>query len=268
MRPAFVISGALTGLIVAAILGVLVVVPLSLARAGGPLLAGVYSHLGMAIAGQRSAPSTLPTAQGGGFGFRGTQTAQEAYIGSCAQCHGADADGGGPFGRSTVPPASNLVSHDTQEKSDAELFWIIKNGVSFTAMPGYANQYQDAEIMNMVQYIRSLAKAPPQPIQVPAPTSQQLASASPTGSSAERGAAVYFAQGCQDCHGATGNAPGNLALRDVGEADQAIRRGRPGMPAYTTDKLSDSELNDVIAYMRTWPRPTGGQGGERDGRTG
>ncbi|MBV8084444.1 MAG: cytochrome c, partial [Chloroflexi bacterium] len=143
-------------------------------------------------------------------------------------------------------------------KSDAELFWIIKNGVSFTAMPGYANQYQDAEIMNMVQYVRSLAKSPPQPIQVPAPTSQQLASASSSGSAVERGAAVYFAQGCQDCHGATGNAPGQLALRELGEPNQAVRRGRPGMPAYSTDKISDSELNDVLAYMRSWPRPSGG----------
>jgi mono/diheme cytochrome c family protein len=259
MRAAFIISGAVTGLIVAAVLGVVLVVPLSLARAGGPLLAGVYSHLGMGMAGARSAPSAAPSPPGRGFGFGGTETAHEAYLGSCAQCHGADGDGGGPFGRSTDPPATNLASHDTQEKSDAELFWIIKNGVSFSAMPGYATEYQDAEIMNMVDYVRSLAKAAPPAIQVPAPTSQQLASANPSGSSAiERGTAVYYAQACQDCHGATGNAPGQLALRDVGEANQAIRRGRPGMPAYGTDKITEAELNDVIAYMRSWPRPSGG----------
>ena len=44
-----------------------------------------------------------------------------------------------------------------------------------------------------------------------------------------RGAALYFAQGCQLCHGATGNAPANLSLPARRRA-----RGRPRHPAGKT----------------------------------
>ena len=68
-----------------------------------------------------------------------------------------------------------------------------------------------------------------------------------------RGAAVYFAQGCQLCHGPVGDAPANLGLARGGgpEAVRAIRQGRPGMPTYTTSQLSDSELSDLQAYLAT-----------------
>ena len=62
--------------------------------------------------------------------------------------------------------------------------------------------------------------------------------------------AVYHAQGCHLCHGAVGHAPGDLSVHE-GDAE-TIRRGKSGMPAYGTDRLSAAELTDLLAYMRTF----------------
>jgi mono/diheme cytochrome c family protein len=150
------------------------------------------------------------------------------------------------------------------EKSDAELFWITRNGLSFTAMPGFGDQYSDQDIWQIVAYIRSLQNGQPAAVNVPSTTLAQLETADPAGAAAQRGAAVYFAQGCQSCHGPVGDAPGNLALRGGGESG-AIRRGRPGMPAYGTDLISAAQLADLQAYMATFAGSRGrAPGGERE----
>jgi mono/diheme cytochrome c family protein len=188
---------------------------------------------------------------------RAIDAGRYAYTGSCATCHGATGDGKGIFGQDTYPPATDLTSPAAKAKSDAELFWITKNGLSFTGMPAFARQYQDQDIWALVSYVRALQQGRASAISMPILTVAQLAVADPNGDATARGAAVYFAQGCQLCHGAVGDAPGQLALRE-GESD-AIRRGRSGMPAYGTDRVSAAGLNDLLTYLGTF-------GGGRRGR--
>jgi mono/diheme cytochrome c family protein len=87
-------------------------------------------------------------------------------------------------------------------------------------------------------------------VSVPAPTAQQLAFADPHGSATQRGAAVYFAQGCADCHGPAGIAPGELALSGPSDAS-AIRGGGLGMPRYPEARLPDAQLADLLAFVAT-----------------
>lgn len=189
---------------------------------------------------------------------RATQAGRDAYVGSCAVCHGANGDGRGAFGQATYPQATDLLSDEAKEMSDGQLFWITKNGLSFTGMPGFGEQYTDQDIWSIVNYIRQLQRGQAAGIDIPAPTSAQLSFADPSSNdAAARGAAVYFAQGCQYCHGAVGNAPGDLGLHE-GEM-RTVRRGERGMPAYGTDLITDVQLSDLSAYIRTFAR-----GGERD----
>ena len=139
-----------------------------------------------------------------------------------------------------------------QEKSDAQLFWILKNGLSFAGMPAFGQQYDDQTLWALVSYMRALPKGSGA-LAVPTPDATQLAMADPQGDPVHRGAAVYFAQGCANCHGAVGNAPGELRLRGADrEAQQAVRQGRNGMPAYNQAQITNAELNDLIAYMGTF----------------
>jgi mono/diheme cytochrome c family protein len=182
---------------------------------------------------------------------RAVLAGRDAYTGSCASCHGADGKGNGVYGQATYPPATDLTTENAREKNDAELFWITKHGLSFTGMPGFGDQYSDQDIWSLVSYLRALQGGQTAAVQVPQTTKAQLQQADPHGDATQRGAAIYFAQGCADCHGAVGNAPANLALRGAGETG-AIRRGRPGMPAYGADKISSADLQALEAYMATF----------------
>jgi mono/diheme cytochrome c family protein len=251
------LAGSWRSLLLGIVVGVVGVMGVGLV-VGGPLIIAhrtdlplerLYGSYAVSLIARLSAGSEQNPLAGN---RRALISGRDAYTGSCAQCHGAKGDGRGVFGQATYPQATDLTSHDAKEKSDAELFWITKNGLSFTGMPGFGNQYDDQQIWAIVTYIRALQNGQPQAIAVPTPTSDQLAMANPTGSAVERGAAVYYAAGCHTCHGAVGNAPGELALFGAREVDEAVRRGRRGMPAYSQDQISDADLADLAAYMSTF----------------
>jgi len=104
--------------------------------------------------------------------------------------------------------------------------------------------------------------------------SAETSSPAPTGSPSalpgdpNNGAQVFSQQGCTTCHGASleggigaklnpiQHFPGVADPLDPNYLRMTIRNGRSGdagfsaqMPAFTPDKLSDKDLNDVIAYI-------------------
>ena len=184
---------------------------------------------------------------------RALEAGRAAYTGSCAVCHGAKGDGRGVFGPATYPDATDLTSAATKDKTDAELFWIVKNGLSFTGMPGFAQIYRDEDIWSIVTYLRALQRAGTTAIDVPPATAADLSAADPYGDPTSRGAAVYYAQGCALCHGANGEAPGDLFIRGRIETE-IVRKGAQGMPAYGRDRISDQELKDLEAYLLRFAR--------------
>src|SRR5580658_8003625 len=55
----------------------------------------------------------------------------------CAACHANDGSGDTPLGKRTYPPAPDMRLPATQQLTDGELFFIIQNGIRFTAMPAW-----------------------------------------------------------------------------------------------------------------------------------
>jgi mono/diheme cytochrome c family protein len=259
--------GLLLGVAGAGLIAAVVLAPLAIAHRQDLPLERSYGNVAVSLAARLNGGGATNPLAGNP---RAVRAGLDAYTGSCAVCHGADGKGKGAFGQATYPPATDLTTHDAKEKSDAELFWIIKNGLSFTGMPGFGDQYTDNDIWSMVSYVRALQSDQATPIVVPTPTTAQLAAADPHGDAVQKGAAIYFAQGCQTCHGAVGNAPAEMALRGGGrEASFAVRRGRRGMPAYGPDQISDAELADLSAYMNTFAGRFGGsEGGFGQGNEG
>jgi mono/diheme cytochrome c family protein len=84
---------------------------------------------------------------------------QEVFLGSCAQCHGANARGDADLGRSMNPPAMDLSSTHVQHWSDAELFWIIQNGVRLTGMPSWKSSISDNDTWKLARFIHKLPAA-------------------------------------------------------------------------------------------------------------
>lgn len=73
----------------------------------------------------------------------------------CVLCHGADGTGNTPLGKQLQ--AANLRSKDVQKKTNAELHKIVHDGQ--TNMPPFGDQLSDAQINQVIKYVRSLAKS-------------------------------------------------------------------------------------------------------------
>jgi mono/diheme cytochrome c family protein len=82
--------------------------------------------------------------------------ARDHFAEHCALCHSDDGSGKTEIGEGMYPPASDLRQPETQELSDGELFQIIRNGIRFTGMPGWAGADTDEEIWKLVLILRHL----------------------------------------------------------------------------------------------------------------
>lgn len=82
--------------------------------------------------------------------------ARDHFADHCATCHGNDGGGMTQINAGLYPPAPDMRQAETQQLSDGELFYIIKNGVRFTGMPGWGGE--DEENWKLVLFIRHLPK--------------------------------------------------------------------------------------------------------------
>jgi mono/diheme cytochrome c family protein len=78
------------------------------------------------------------------------------YATDCSMCHGPDGHTPTDSGRWMYPRASDLTSPVVQRYSDAELFWIVKNGIRLSGMPAFGRVESDEHIWNVVHYVRTL----------------------------------------------------------------------------------------------------------------
>jgi len=62
------------------------------------------------------------------------------------------------LGRGLYPKPPDLRLPESQKLSDGELFWVIENGVRFTAMPAFSNPGSRDDSWKLVQFIRHLPR--------------------------------------------------------------------------------------------------------------
>jgi mono/diheme cytochrome c family protein len=90
--------------------------------------------------------------------------------------------------------------------------------------------------------------------QTPAPAAAQAAAGN-----AENGKRVFMKETCFFCHGTVGQGAGTTGARltpparNVAGFIRYIRRPAGTMPAYTEKVVSDQDLTDVYAYLRSVP---------------
>lgn len=83
---------------------------------------------------------------------------RRVYVRLCVRCHGPEGRGDGEAAAGATP--SDLTAAQlTYGSSDGELFSVIHDGTS-PDMAGYAERMSDTDIWNVVNYIRSLKRAP------------------------------------------------------------------------------------------------------------
>lgn len=76
------------------------------------------------------------------------------YKAKCAGCHGPDGKGETPAGKATK--ARDLCSEDVKKETDDEWASIIIKGKN--KMPSYDKKLTDAEVKEVIAYMRSFCK--------------------------------------------------------------------------------------------------------------
>jgi cytochrome c6 len=82
------------------------------------------------------------------------QTGEATYKAKCAMCHGADGLGNTPVGKNMK--VRSFRSPEDIKATDADLVKQTKDGVG--KMQGYAGKLNDAQIQDVVTYIRTPAE--------------------------------------------------------------------------------------------------------------
>jgi len=180
------------------------------------------------------------------------------YAQNCASCHGEKGDGGIGIPLS-LPSFQAIVDNDFLKQT-------ILHGREGRVMPSFS-YFSEAEVDALVKHMRSWYKG-----KVP------LYSSVSVKGNAEHGKPL-FEKHCASCHGVTGEGghgtgvtfsrPRNLpimppSLQNPGylasAKDEMIKatlvKGRDGTPMLSAGKLGlkDTEINDIVAYVRSFEK--------------
>jgi mono/diheme cytochrome c family protein len=179
---------------------------------------------------------------------------KELFDRVCAPCHGADGAGDLAKGISN----SDFLA----QASDRFLLETIAKGRSNTAMPSWS-RFTNRELGNLLSFLRSLQMKP-----VQSESMALVRNGSVRGDSV-RGDSLFYAL-CSRCHGRYGEGDLGPAIlnRDFLSAATdgflfgTIARGREHTPMFgwtsqarAGKKLIAADVRDIIAFMRTAPRP-------------
>lgn len=221
------------------------------------------------IAAQPVAQAFRPAAQHG----------KAVYDAHCVECHGESGHGDGPAAPFLHPHPRDftlgkykLRSTETgSAPADADLIRSVRQGVYGTAMPSWDRVLPDADINDVVAYLKTLAP------QFASETPKAIDAAVNTPSSPEsieRGKNVYAKLQCGKCHGDDGRGSGAVTrtfedewkqpmtaadltepwtFRGGGTSRDVFLRFRAGMtgtpmPSFA-DAASDADLWDLANYV-------------------
>jgi len=77
------------------------------------------------------------------------------YKRHCVACHGAPGVAPEPFSLGMMPPPSAIV-RVARQRSPAELFWVIENGIKMSGMPAWKYRLSDDEQWELVALLKEL----------------------------------------------------------------------------------------------------------------
>jgi len=186
---------------------------------------------------------------------------ERLYLQSCALCHGTDGHGRTELGRSMYPPAMDLTSPHVQHWNDAELFWIIQNGVRLTGMPSWKSTFNEQDMWTLVNFIHNLLRVETELAAIAdSPAKSDLER--PRGKLIEYGRTLYRQEGCFMCHrlnGEGGKVGPDLTVEGIrGRTDEWLIGHFKDPPAYTPGSimpafknLTGEQLKALTAFLQS-----------------
>lgn len=195
------------------------------------------------------------------------------YATGCLPCHGAPGVAPSPVTRQMLPVPPDLADRHG-ELDPEELFWVVKHGLKYTAMPGWLAQERDDEVWAMVAFLQRLPQLDDHQFQRLA--HGELASRlgrGPVGDSvglapldAETSALSPALINCVRCHGRDGAGRDHGAFpRLTGLSEDYLRasleafasgRRQSGVMQLAVTGLGDDELAGLARYFAAQPART------------
>lgn len=84
-----------------------------------------------------------------------------AYYGRvCARCHSGPGLGQNPVALS-MRPRPQYLPNEIAKFAPRELFWIVKHGVKYSAMPSWPVQDRDDEVWSVVSFLKAMPSLSP-----------------------------------------------------------------------------------------------------------
>jgi len=155
----------------------------------------------------------------------------------CSACHGSD--GQGASGPRIAPPPLELSA----------FVHYVRQPVGL--MPAFNNEaISDAQLADVFAFLKSAA--PP----------EAALEATPTGN-AESGKKLFSENGCYECHGYQGQGSQQTGAATIGPPPlpfaafaKYVHQPTGSMPPYAEKVLSDVQLSDIYAYLKSIPQPS------------
>jgi mono/diheme cytochrome c family protein len=186
---------------------------------------------------------------------------RQVFLQSCAICHGADGHGETYLGRNMYPPAMDMTSPHVQHWTDAELYWIIQNGVRLTGMPSWQSSISATDTWKLARFIHDLPR-----LDAAAASTAVLPQAQPAAQPApveliKYGKTLYKQEGCFMCHRLNGEGGGvgpDLTTEGArGRTEEWLIGHFKDPPAYVHGSimppfknLTDEQLKALTAFLQ------------------
>ncbi len=85
------------------------------------------------------------------------------YHAMCRLCHNAPGYSRTEISKGLYPSPPDLASEDVvKQLSDAELYWVITNGIKMTGMPAFGSTHSKDELCAMVVFVKRLPNLKPE----------------------------------------------------------------------------------------------------------
>lgn len=175
------------------------------------------------------------------------------YAHNCALCHGAPDTDRASFARLMIPPAPELPPKISDWQTH-ELFWIVRHGIKYTAMPAWAASQRSDEVWAVVAFLR----------QMPGMSEQRYESLAYGNANPDGGAASTGLSACMHCHGIDGGGRRGTAPRLAGQKQAYLRASlreyadgrRPsGIMQPIAAALSERRIDQLAVHFSRLPPP-------------
>ena len=155
MRWAPLVAWGAVAFAIAGLFALFTRVDLSAVRPPGRTEEYLRTRFTRSVIRRRAARENIPPAPADRETSMSISVGRQIYADDCASCHGSDVTNPTNVGQGMLPRTAALDSPTIQSYSDRELFSIIREGIRFTGMPGFAGVETDDRIWYVVDFLRS-----------------------------------------------------------------------------------------------------------------